>query len=78
MMLDATPNPAAERGNVCHTNITGGMPALQGGELWFGEDGNVYINNASGRYGANSILQEEAVIEYFNLLGYDVVQLPLR
>lgn len=78
MMLDATPNPAAKRGNVCHTNITGGTPALQGGELWFGEDGKIYVNNELGRYGAVTSKQEEAVIDYFISLGYHAVQLPRR
>lgn len=71
----ATPNPYAARGVVCHTNITGGDPAYQGGELWFGADGNVYVNNRSGRYGANTLAQRDAVLDYFRSLGLNPVQL---
>lgn len=73
---ESTPNPAVTRKMVCHTNITGGMPALQGGELWFGEDNRVYVNNKSGRYGADTDVQEKAVIAYFISLGLEAVQLP--
>lgn len=77
LILEATPNPKANRGVVCHTNITGGKPALQGGELWFGEDNRVYINYKSGRYGASTVGHRQAVLAYFRLLGFDVVQLPI-
>lgn len=36
---------------VCHTNITGCAPAYIGGELYFCENGNIYVNFASDRYG---------------------------
>ena len=74
IILEATPNPNAERKIVCHTNITGGLPALQGGELWFGANGIIYINFRSGRYGATKKDQELAVLEYFNLVGYKQVK----
>lgn len=77
IIRESTPNPKAEKkGVVCHTNITGGQHALQGGELWFGQDNRVYVNNKSGRYGANTTVQEEAVIAYFVSLGLEAVQLP--
>ncbi len=75
------PNPEAGRGVVCHTNLTGGNPAMQGGELWFDTEGVVYLNNKSGRYGINITLkQREAVLAYFRFVGYEnVVQLmPAR
>lgn len=79
IILEATPNPKrTTRPIVCHTNITGGQPAFHGGELWFGEDEKVYINNASGRYGNAEPDQWDAVIDYFASVGYNVVQLPLR
>ena len=55
LILETTPNPIASRGCVCHTSITGGSQALQGGELWFGENDIVYINFRSGRYGGNIV-----------------------
>lgn len=82
LLLENTPNPDAERGVVCHTNITGGKPALQGGELWFGDDKQVYINFKSGRYGAYDndvtvvLRYRQAVLAYFSSVGYQVVQLP--
>jgi hypothetical protein len=76
LILESTKNPDAERGCVCHTNITGGDPALQGGELWFGTDEKVYINNSSGRYGATTLIQRKAVLAYFQSIGFDVIQLP--
>lgn len=71
---EQTANSSAERGVVCHTNLTGGKPALQGGELWFGTDGIVYINNKSGRYGANTLAQLEAILTYFRYVGYTNVK----
>ena len=75
ILFEATPNPEAKRGVVCHTNITGGQSALQGGELWFGDADKVYLNYQSGRYGPNQISQRQAVLAYFNSLGFTVVTL---
>lgn len=79
IILESTPNPYADRQVVCHTNITGGAPALQGGELWFGEDGRVYINYKSGRYGAGigeeADPHKSAVIAYFIFLGFNPIEL---
>ena len=71
VMKEDIANPFALKGCMCHTNITGGAPALQGGELWFGDDGALYINNKSGRYGASTSEQEEAVLEYFMSIGHN-------
>lgn len=73
IILENTPNPSASRKIVCHTNISGGLKALQGGELWFGTDDKVYINNRSGRYGATTLLQRNAIIDYFQFVGYKTV-----
>lgn len=75
IILESIENPHSERGKMVHTNITGGAKALQGGELWFGTDGRVYLNYKSGRYGAYTPLQREAILEYFRDLGFDVVQI---
>lgn len=71
---EQTKNPKAGRGVVCHTNLTGGEAANQGGELWFDNDGTVYINNKSGRYGATTLSQRNAVIDYFRFVGYKNVK----
>jgi hypothetical protein len=74
IILEATPNVASPRQKVCHSNITGGQPALQGGELWFGTDEKIYINFRSGRYGAESDEHMRTVVEYFFFVGYiDVI-----
>jgi len=68
MILDKTPNPNARRGNVCHTNLTGGKSALMGGELWVDSNQTVYINFLSGRYGRGSTNeQKKGAIEYFEV-----------
>ena len=72
LILENTPNLEASRGVVCHSNITKGEKALQGGELWFISSNYVVINFKSGRYGAETIAHEEAVREYFELLGFEV------
>jgi hypothetical protein len=72
LILESTPNMEASRKTVCHSNITKGDKALQGGELWFLSPNHVIINFKSGRYGAETIVHEMAVIEYFNLLGFKV------
>jgi hypothetical protein len=74
IILESTSNPNSERGCVCHTNITGGNKALQGGELWFGDNDTVYINPRSGRYGNPSVNQWIAVGEYFRYVGYSKVE----
>ena len=73
---EQTANPFAGRKVVCHTNLTGGQLALQGGELWFDAEGHVYLNNKSGRYGATTLKHREAVLDYFQFVGYkNVLQL---
>ena len=79
IILESTSNPYADRKIVCHTNVTGGAPALQGGELWFGDNGKVYLNYKSGRYGAKIGLQgashRQAVLDFFRSLRVDPIAL---
>ena len=72
IILESTPNSVAERKCVCHSNMTGGKAALQGGELWFLNPNSIVMNFRSGRYGAETIEHEEAVIEYWESLGFTV------
>lgn len=56
IILEKTPNilrgsSISNKNYVCHSNITGCNPALAGGEMYFCEDGNIYMNFASDRYG---------------------------
>ncbi len=79
IILESTPNPYADRRIVCHTNITGGASALQGGELWFGDDNKIYLNYKSGRYGAKIGLQgashRQAILDFFRSLNFDPIAL---
>lgn len=71
-LIEKTPNDEAQRKKVCHSNITKGKKALQGGELWFIGVKHIVLNFRSGRYGAENLDQEKAVIEYFKFLGFKV------
>lgn len=56
IILELTPNTKRgkeqpKKAYVCHTNITGCKEAFIGGELYFCEDENIYINFQSDRYG---------------------------
>jgi hypothetical protein len=71
ILLEQTLNLISPRGHVCHTNITGGKEAYQGGELWFIDDTTIVINQKSGRYGGTEE-QMKYIVEYFELSGYKV------
>ena len=71
MIRELTPNKARKpKQYVCHTNLTGGKHAYQGGELWFCEDGRVGINFFSDRYGAQTTEEWETVISHFHRVNY--------
>lgn len=56
---------------VCHSNMTACGKALQGGECWWCEETKtMFINPKSGRYGAETVEQWEAVKEFFIETGY--------
>ena len=56
---------------VCHTNITACEPAFIGGELYFCEDGNIYVNFKSDRYGRpETDEKKQMAIQYMNDVGY--------
>lgn len=55
---------------VCHTNLTAWGEAYIGGELFFGDDGNIYINYFSDRYGNPSATQWQAAKQIFVRLGF--------
>jgi hypothetical protein len=72
LQLEDTPNLAAKRKCICHTNLTAGKKAYQGGELWFVSKHEVVINYNSGRFGAEDDGQMDAVLAYFEEVGYTV------
>lgn len=49
---------------VCHTNLTGDGVARAGGEMYFGDDGKIYVNPFSDRYGRKGA-SWDTVLEYF-------------
>lgn len=59
---------------VCHSNLTACGQALQGGECWWcDETKRMFVNPKSGRYGATTVVQWVAVLEYFGKIGFNVV-----
>lgn len=68
---EAGKNKVGGRPNACHSNLAAGEKALQGGECWWcNETNTMYVNYKSGRYGAKTIKQWNAVVEFFKYVGY--------
>ncbi|HEX3919099.1 MAG TPA: hypothetical protein VHW60_17310 [Caulobacteraceae bacterium] len=59
-----------ESGMIKHSNLTGGMPAHSGGELWVVKGEGILANANSGRYGAESPEELEAFVEALRSLGF--------
>lgn len=60
-----------------HSNLTGGGAAFGGGEVWFANPDQIYLNGGSGRYPVETdedLL--EAVTVFFLRIGYDVAVPP--
>lgn len=81
IVLENTPNvlrgaAIPKKPFVCHTNITGCQKALTGGELYFCEDGKIYINFASDRYGYRGADErKKRVIEVMEHMEYKNIQI---
>ncbi|MBS1732010.1 MAG: hypothetical protein JST02_01820 [Bacteroidetes bacterium] len=59
---------------VCHTNITACSQAYIGGEMYFCEDGNIYVNFKSDRYGRPETEEKKQMaIQYIRDVGYQNV-----
>ena len=73
---EATPFPTP-RGNIVHSNLS--SEAYIGGEAWFGPNNTVTINAGSGRFGDGAGITEgqwEAATDFWENLGYTVIQVP--
>tara|TARA_R110002020_G_scaffold250965_2_gene464873 strand:+ start:6113 stop:6640 length:528 start_codon:yes stop_codon:yes gene_type:complete len=56
---------------VCHTNITGCNPAYIGGEIYFCENGHIYVNFKSDRYGwPETEEKKQMALQYMEYVGY--------
>jgi len=55
-----------------HTNLTGGVDAFSGGELWFIDERSFAFNGSSGRYGPRSKSHLDEICTLFRKLGYRV------
>jgi hypothetical protein len=66
-------------GVIKHTNLTGGLPAHCGGEVWFLSDDDVVIGGSSGRYGPDTgdIQQLNDAALVFKEQGYRVAALGM-
>jgi len=75
MIPEQTPNENRKhKPIVCHSNLTQCGEALQGGECWWcNELETIFVNPFSGRYGAVSVEQWTAVLEFFEFIGYKKV-----
>ena len=58
-----------------HTNITGGMEAYLGGEMWFASQESLYISGGSGRYPPSDEQQLREAVEVFESFDYAVKSL---
>lgn len=67
------PNDALNGGLPKHSNLTGGLPAFLGGEIWFASEGKLYISGGSGRYPPIDASQLEEVATILRAAGYQVV-----
>lgn len=61
---------ARKRGEITHTNLTGGGRAYVGGELVVLDENTVVINGDSGRYGTKDDAETEAVARAFAESGW--------
>jgi hypothetical protein len=61
---------------VCHTNITGiDGQAYIGGEMYFCQNGTIFVNFTSGRFGIVASEEKKSMaIEYFNDCKYKNIQ----
>ena len=81
IIWELTPNVLRGAANpnkpyVCHTNITGCGKALTGGEMYFCEDGNIYINFSSDRYGYRGTDErKKRVIEVMEFMKYNNIKI---
>lgn len=60
------------RKHLSHTNLTGGLPAGCGGELWFSEGNKILLNGASSRYKARSPEELIDATKLFEICEYKV------
>ncbi|MCF8451726.1 MAG: hypothetical protein K9G42_00910 [Pedobacter sp.] len=81
IMYENTPNilrgeEIPDKPFVCHTNITGCEKAYIGGEMYFCEDGCIYINFISDRYGWPETDEKKLMaIEVMEFHGYKNVKM---
>lgn len=79
ILWEDTPNflrSSINKPYVCHTNITGCSEAYIGGEMYFCEDGNIYVNFKSDRYGRpETDEKKQMAIRYIKDVGYQNVKL---
>jgi hypothetical protein len=62
-----------DRGSVSHTNLTGGLDAHSGGEVWFETEKKLSLNGGSSRYPPRNAAELASVGRAFAMCGYQVV-----
>lgn len=63
---------ATSRKRAAHTNLSGGVPAHCGGELWFRDANSFWLSGGSSRYQPRGPEELAAVVECFSKCGYNV------
>ena len=63
------------KGNLHHTNLTGGEEASIGGEVWFDEMPRIYLSGSSGRYPPMHREHLEDAVRLFSAVGFKVSSL---
>lgn len=81
-----TSGKSTSRGRLAHTNLCGGGEAHVGGEIWWRDEGAIWLTGGSGRFPPRSEVELNDVAIAFAAAGYDVcncgwdeeTQSPLR
>lgn len=63
---------STQRKRLSHTNLSGGNPAHCGGELWFRDEGSIWITGGSSRYAPRSDEELHSLAQSFVDSGYSV------
>lgn len=63
---------ATKRKRLAHTNLSGGLPAHAGGELWYRDERSLWLTGGSSRYAPRSREELMKIVESFRKSGYAV------
>ena len=73
--ISEEPLPRLGKGELHHTNLTGGEEASIGGEVWFDEMPRIYLSGSSGRYPPMHREHLQDAERLFSAVGFKVLSL---